>query len=256
MKNTISPPKAKKSPKNLIAHNDVRIDNYYWLNDRENQEVLDYLHAENDYTKSMMKHTEKLQKQLFEEMKSRIKEDDQSVPFKLNGYWYITKFEKGKDYPIYSRKKETLDAEEELLFDCNEMAKKYTYFSLGSISVSPDNTLAAFSTDTVSRRQYKIQIKNLVTGEIYSEEILNTTGSVTWANDNITLFYARKDEMTLRSHKIFKHKLHTKVEEDVEVYHETDETFNSFVYKTKSKKYIIIGSSSTLTSEYRILNAD
>src|SRR5690554_534514 len=113
----------------------------------------------------------------------------------------ITKFEKGKDYPIYSRKKETLDAPEELLFDCNEMAKNHAYFSLGSIAISPDNTLAAFSTDTVSRRQYKIQIKNLVTGEIYPEKILNTTGSVTWANDNATLFYTRKDKVTLRSYK-------------------------------------------------------
>lgn len=256
MKNNLFPPKAKKIPKKLEAHNDVRMDEFYWLNDRENQEVLNYLRAENDYTKSIMKHTEKLQEELFEEMKARIKEDDQSVPYKFNGYWYLTRFEKGKDYPIYSRKKETLDAPEELLFDCNEMAKEHTYFSLGSISISPDNTLAAFSTDTISRRQYKIQIKNLITGEIYSEEILNSTGSVTWANDNSTLFYARKDEVTLRSYKVFKHKLHTKVAEDVEVFHETDETFNTYVYKTKSRKYIIIGSSSTLTSEYRILNAD
>ena len=256
MKNNVFPPRAKKVPKELKLHNDIRIDNYYWLNDRDDQEVLDYLQAENRYTKSMMKHTERLQAQLFEEMKGRIKEDDQSVPYKLNGYWYISKFEKGKDYPIYSRKKETLDAPEELLFDCNEMAKTHTYFSLGSISISPNNTLAAFSTDIVSRRQYNIQIKNLITGEIYSEKILNSTGGVTWANDNATLFYVRKDDVTLRSHKIFRHKLHTNVEEDVEVYHETDEAFNAFVYKEKSKKYIVIGSSSTLTSEYRILNAD
>ncbi|MCX7549767.1 S9 family peptidase [Xanthomarina sp. F2636L] len=256
MKNNIFPPKAKKIPKNLVAHDDVRIDNYYWLNDRENQEVLDYLHAENNYTKRIMKHTEPLQEQLFEEMKARIKEDDQSVPYKFNGYWYITRFEKGKDYPIYARKKDTLDAPEELLFDCNDMAKEHSYFSLGSISISLDNKLAAFSTDTVSRRQYTVQIKNLVTGEIYPEKILNTTGSVTWANDNETVFYSRKDELTLRSNSVFKHKLHTKVEEDIEVFHETDETFNTFVYKTKSRKYIVIGSSSTLTSEYRILNAD
>ncbi|EMQ94116.1 Protease II [Xanthomarina gelatinilytica] len=256
MKNKIFPPKAKKIPKTLVAHDDVRIDNYYWLNDRENQEVLDYLHAENKYTKQMMKHTEAFQEKLFEEMKARIKEDDQSVPYKFNGYWYITRFEKGKDYPIYSRKKETLEAPEELLFDCNEMAKNHAYFKLGSISISPDNSLAAFSTDTVSRRQYIIQVKNLITGEIYPEKIKNTTGSVTWANDNQTLFYSRKDKVTLRSNSICKHKLHTKVTEDVEVYHEEDETFNTFVYKTKSRKYIVIGSSSTLTSEYRILNAD
>ena len=256
MKNTNFPPKAKKVPKKLVAHKDVRIDNYYWLNNREDQEVLDYLNAENSYTKQKMKHTEGFQKELFEEMKARIKEDDQSVPYKLNGYWYFTRFEKGKDYPIYTRKKESLEAPEELLFDCNVMAKEHAYFNLGSISISPDNTLAAFTTDVVSRRQYTIQIKNLVTGEIYSEKILNSTGSVTWANDNETVFYSRKDELTLRSYKIFRHKLHTLAEEDIEVYHETDETFNTFVYKTKSRKYIVIGSSSTLTSEYRILNAN
>jgi len=249
-------PKAKKVPKKLIAHNDVRIDKYYWLNDREDQEVLDYLNTENKFTKGKMAHTEHFQKELFEEMKARIKEDDQSVPYKLNGYWYLTRFEKGKDYPIYTRKKESLEAPEELLFDCNVMAKEHTYFNLGSISISPDNTLAAFTADVVSRRQYTIQIKNLVTGKIYSEKILNSTGSVTWANDNKTIFYSRKDELTLRSHKIYRHKLHTLVEEDTEVFHETDETYNTFVYKTKSRKYIVIGSSSTLTSEYRILNAN
>lgn len=256
MKKTNQFPIAKKVPKVLTIHNDNRIDNYYWLNNRENQEVINYLNAENDYTKSIMVHTEKFQKVLFEEMKGRIKEDDTSVPYKLNGYWYITKYEVGKDYPIYARKKDTLDADEEILFDCNIMAKDHAYFSLGGISISPDNTLAAFSTDTVSRRQFTIQIKNLVTGKVYSDKILNTTGSVTWANDNKTLFYAMKDEVTLRSHKIFKHKLNANSEADVEVYHEADETFNTFIYKSKSKKYLIIGSSSTLSSEYRFVNAD
>ncbi|KJD32945.1 protease 2 [Tamlana nanhaiensis] len=256
MKKDIQAPVAKKIAKSLQIHNDVRIDNYYWLNERENPEVINYLNAENDYTKSMMAHTEDFQKQLFEEMKGRIKEDDATVPYKLNGYWYITRFETGKDYPIYLRKKETLDAPEEILFDCNVLAKDHAYFNLGSISISPDNTMAAFSTDTVSRRQYNIQIKNLVTGEILDDKILNTTGRATWANNNKTLFYTRKDEVTLRSHKIYKHKLGENVADDQEVFYETDETYNTFVYKTKSKKYIIIGSSSTLTTEYRILNAD
>ncbi|MCL4121845.1 UNVERIFIED_CONTAM: hypothetical protein GTU68_022412 [Idotea baltica] len=136
------------------------------------------------------------------------------------------------------------------------MSKGHTYFKLGGIAISSDNTLAAFSQDTVSRRQYTIKVKNLITGEIYSEEIKNTTGGVTWANDNKTLFYTRKDEITLRSCKVFKHKLSTKVEADIEIFHEKDETFNTFVYKTKSKKYLVIGSSSTLTTEYRILNAN
>lgn len=254
--NEVAMPSAKKISKTLEIHNDVRIDNYYWLNNRENPEVIEYLNAENAYTKAMMEHTEGFQKDLFEEMKGRIKEDDSSLPYKLNGYWYITRYETGKDYPIYLRKKESLEAEEEILFDCNEMAKNESYFSLGGISISPDNKMAAFSTDTVSRRQYTVQIKNLETGEILSDKILNTTGSATWANDNKTLFYTMKDAVTLRSHKIFKHKLHSDSKADIEVYQEADETFNTFVYKTKSKKYIVIGSSSTLSSEYQILSAD
>ena len=254
--NEVAIPSAKKISKTLEIHNDVRIDNYYWLNDREKPEVIDYLNVENNYTKALLAHTEGFQKDLFEEMKGRIKEDDSSLPYKLNGYWYITRYETGKDYPIYLRKKGSLDAEEEILFDCNEMAKDQSYFSLGGISISPDNKMAAFSTDTVSRRQYTVQIKNLETGEILADKILNTTGSATWANDNKTLFYTMKDAVTLRSHKIFKHKLDTDSKDDIEVYHEADETFNTFVYKTKSKKYIVIGSSSTLSSEYQILSAD
>ena len=249
-------PKAKKIKKELTIHNDVRVDNYYWLNQREDKDVLDYLHAENDYTNAVLKSTESFQKSLFEEMKSRIKEDDQSVPYKFNGYWYITKFEQGKDYPIYTRKKETLDAEEEILFDCNQMAKGYSYFKLGGFSVSEDNTLVSFSIDTVSRRQYTIKIKNLITGEILDDTIENTTGSSTWASDNKTIFYAKKDEVTLRSDKIFSHKIGEKVEDDRLIFIEEDETFHTYVYKSKSRKYLIIGSSSTQTSEYQILPAN
>ena len=232
--NLDNPPVAIKKPKKLTKHNDVRIDNYYWLNDKENPEVIDYLTAENAYTKQVMQHTEAFQKDLFEEMKGRIKEDDTSVPYKLNGYWYITRFQKGQDYPIYSRKKETLDAPEEILFDCNDMAKGLAYFNLGSIAISPDNKLVSYSIDTVGRRQYTIQIKNLFTGEIYSDKILNTTGSSTWANDNKTLFYSVNEEVTLRSHKIFKHKLHSG-DQDIEVYYEADETFNTFVTNQNQK---------------------
>ncbi|WP_299381442.1 S9 family peptidase [uncultured Lacinutrix sp.] len=253
---TVNAPVAKKIKKSLEKHNDIRIDNYFWMNDREDKNVIDHLNAENSYTKSVLKHTESFQKDLFEEMKGRIKEDDTSVPYKLNGYWYVTKFEKGKDYPIYTRRKENIDAAEEIIFDCNEMAKEHAYFKLGGISISPDNKMASFAVDTVSRRQYTLQIKDLTTGEIFSDKIENTTGSSTWANDNKTLFYTKKDEVTLRSDKIYKHKLYTEEEKDVLVFNETDDTFNSFVYKTKSKKYIVIGSSSTLTSEYRILNAN
>lgn len=257
MTNTdIKPPVAQKKPKTLSIHNDDRIDNYYWMNDRENPEVIDYLNAENKYYEKSTAHTKDFQNNLFEEMKSRIKEDDTSVPYKLNGYWYQVKYEKGKDYPIYTRRKGTMDAEEEILFDCNSMAEGHAYFNLGGVSVSPDNTYASFGVDTVSRRKYTIQIKNLNTGEILPEKIETTTGGSTWANDNKTLFYTRKDEQTLRSNQIFKHKLGESPENDQLVFEEKDETFNTYVYKTKSKEYIIIGSSSTMSDEYQILDAN
>jgi oligopeptidase B len=249
-------PIAKKQPKKLEMHGDVRIDDYYWLNERENGEVIAYLNEENAYTKTVMSHTEDFQKSLFEEMKARIKEDDSSVPYKFNGYWYITRFEKGQDYPIYTRKKETLEAKEEILFDCNKMAEGCTYFKLGSFSVSEDNTKVAFTVDKISRRQYTLQIKDLKTNEVFSDKIENTTGSSTWANDNKTLFYTKKDAVTLRSDKIYKHKLYTDEKEDVLVYFEKDETFNTFIYKSKSRNYLIIGSSSTTTSEFQFVNAN
>ncbi len=249
-------PLVKKVPVKLEKHGDVRTDDYFWLRERENPEVLDYLTRENIYNDEMTAHTKELQENLFQEVKNRIKEDDSSVPYKLNGYWYITRFEKGKDYPIYSRKKETLDAPEEILFDVNEMAKGHDYYRLSGLSVSPDNKLISYAVDTVSRRKYTIYIKNLETGEIYLEKIKNTTGGATWANDNKALFYARKDEETLRSNKIYKHRLGTKSKEDELIFFEEDETFHTYVYKSKSQRYIIIGSDSTLTSEYRFIAAD
>ncbi|MFD2098744.1 S9 family peptidase [Flagellimonas iocasae] len=252
----IQPPVAKKIPTQLEKHGDVRIDDYYWMNDREDQAVIDYLNAENDYYQKMTAHTKKFQENLFLEMKSRIKEVDSSVPYKLDGYWYINRYEEGREYPIYSRKKDSLDAAEEIMFDCNEMAEGHEFFNLKGISISPDNTLASFGTDTISRRQYNIQIKNLRTGEIYPDIIENTTGSSVWANDGKTLFYAKKDPVTLRSDKIYKHVLGTSSSDDALVFHEKDSTYNTFVYKTKSRKFIVIGSVSTLTSEYRTLNAD
>jgi|TARA_R100000479_G_scaffold130736_1_gene68738 oligopeptidase B len=252
----ITPPKATKIAKNLEMHGDTRVDNYYWLNDRENEEVIDYLERENDYYEKMTKHTKNFQKDLFEEMKSRIKEDDESVPYFYNGYYYITRFETGNDYPIYSRKKGSLSAEEEILFNVNDMAKDHPYYNLRGINVSPDNKWVAFGVDTVSRRQYKLHIKNLETGEISSETIENTTGGSTWANDNETLFYTRKDPQTLRSNEIYRHTRGTEATNDELVYTEEDDTFITYIYKTKSDKYLVIGSNSTLTSEYQILEAD
>lgn len=249
-------PVAKKIPKKLITHNDIRIDNYYWLNDRENPEVIKYLEEENAYTKEQMKSTDLLQKKLFEEMKSRIKEDDESVPYKFNQYWYITKYIKGGEYPLYIRKKDSLEAKEEIMFDVNEMAKGHKFYQIGSVSVSPDNTMACYSVDTVSRRIYIIQIKNLVTGEILSDELKDTTGNVVWANDNRTIFYSVQDPKTLRSSKIYKHILGTSQKEDLLIFEEQDETFNVYVTKTKSLQYIVIASGSTLTDEYRFIPAD
>ncbi len=251
-----NPPKAKIIPTTLEKFDDIRIDNYFWLNDRENPEVIDYLNKENDYYKEMTAHTNDLQKELFEEMKSRIREDDQSVPYLYNGYYYITRFETGSDYPIYSRKKGSLSSNEEIMFNCNELAKEHKYFKLGGLSVSSDNQYIAFALDTIGRRIYTIQIKNLVTGEIFSDKIENTSGDSTWANDNSTLFYTRQDEKTLRSDKVYKHKLNTDSANDSLVYFEKDDTFSVEVTKEKSKKYIVISSSSTMTTEFRTLLAD
>lgn len=252
----IDRPRAKKVPHKLEIHQDIRIDDYFWLKDKENPEVIAYLEQENAYYNALTAHTKDFQESLFNEMKSRIKEDDSSVPYMHNGYWYYTRYEIGKEYPIYARRKGTEDAPAITLFDCNKMAEGHEYFNLGGVAISPDNTLATFGIDTVSRRQYVLQIKNLLTGEVFPDRIENTTGGAVWAQDSKTLFYTLKDPVTLRSDKIYKHILGTSMEDDELVYQEKDDTFSTFIYRTKSKKYIVIGSTSTLTSEYRILKAD
>ena len=254
--NKISAPIADKIEKKLTIHNDVRIDNYYWLNDKENPKVIDYLNAENNYYNIKTAHTKQFQEDLFEEMKSRIKEDDESVPYKKNNYYYTTRFETGKQYPIYSRRKESLEAVEEIMFEVNALANGYTYYKLSGLSVSPNNKYVAFGVDTVGRRQYTLQFKDLETGEIFPEKIENTTGGAAWATDNKTVFYAQKNPTTLRSEKIFRHILGTDPALDVEVFHEEEESFSTYVYRTKSDKYLVIGSHSTVSTEYRILAAD
>lgn len=256
MPENIKPPFVKIIPKILEKFGHERIDNYFWLNDRENPEVIDYLNKENEYYQKMTAHTKDFQKDLFEEMKGRIKEDDESVPYLYNGYYYITRFETGKDYPVYSRKKESLTAKEEIMFDCNELAKGHSFFQLGGLSVSPDNKFSAFAVDTIGRRIYTLKVKNLETGAILEDKIENTSGGGTWANDNKTIFYTRQDKVTLRSDKVFRHKLGTDSASDVLVFNEKDDTFNVDVSKEKSKKYIVISSSSTLTTESRTLLAD
>ena len=254
--NTIEAPRADKIDKVIEKHEDIRVDPYYWMNDRENPEVIDYLERENAYFEAVMEKTNGLQEDLFKEMKARIKEDDTSVPYFYNGYYYITRYETGKDYPIYTRRKESMKSDEEVLFDVNEMAKDYAYYHLRGISISPDNKWAAYAVDTLSRRNYIIHVKNLETGEVIEDAIPQTTGTSTWGNDNKTLFYARKDAQSLRPNQIYRHSIGERVEDDELLYTEEDETYVTYVYKTRSRNYIVIGSSSTLSDEFRILDAN
>ena len=250
-----TPPKAAIRPHAMTMHDHTRIDNYYWLNERENPEVLAYLEAENQYADACLKHTEPLQEQLFKEITSRIKQDDNSVPVKIRDYYHYTRYEEGKEYPIYCRKKHNLEAPEEILLDCNALAEGYAFFDVGEVSLSEDDCLLAYSVDTVSRRIYTVYVKDLETGELVGEPINGTSGNVVWASDNKTLFYGVKDE-TLRPCKIMRHRLGTSPSDDMEVYRETDETFVCYISKTKSRKYLIINSDSTLSSECRILESD
>jgi len=249
------PPKAAKIKKELVAHGHTRVDNYYWLNDREDPNVISYLEEENAYTEAVMKHTEEFQEKLFDEIVGRIKQTDESVPYKRNGYFYYTRYEEGKEYPIYCRKKENMEATEEIMLNVNEMAEGFDYYSVAGLNVSPNNKMLAFGVDTVSRRQYSIHYKNLETGEILGHKIPNTTGGGAWANDNQTYFYAIKDA-SLRAFKILKHNIFKSSNDDVLVFHEDDDTYSTFVYNSKSRDYIFIGSGSTLSTEFRFLDAD
>lgn len=260
-------PIAAKKDKILKSHNKVRNDPYYWMRltdeqkndktpDAHTQEVLDYLNAENDYTGALLSHTEKFQEKLFDEIVGRIKQTDMSVPYKKNGYYYFTKYEEGKEYPIYGRKENSLEDAEQIMLDGNALASAYDYYAIGGRSVSPDNKLLAYGEDTLSRRIYTLKFKDLTSGEMLDDIIPGTTGSAVWANDNKTIFYTVKDPETLRSYKIMKHVIGSAVSSDVEMFSEDDDTYYSGVYKTKSQKYIVIYSSHTLSSEYRILAAD
>lgn len=245
-------PKAKKIEKVIEMHGDRRVDPYYWLNQRENPEVISYLEDENAYCDFQMKDTEDFQQLLFDEMKARYKEDDESLPYFFNGYWYITRFETGKEYPIFSRKFQTLENEEEILLDVNILAEGQDFLEVGSVAVSPDNTLMGYSADETGRRIYSITFKNLETGEIFGDVIQNTTGKIVWANDNQHVFYIRKDE-SLRAFQVYRHVLGTNPDDDVLIFHEEDETFDVSIFKTKSLEYIFIASSSTISDEMRFI---
>jgi oligopeptidase B len=264
----VKPPIAEKQPFEIVTHGDTRIDNYYWMRlsdeqknatepDEQTKKVVAYLEAENAYTKGTMAHTEALQTKLFEEMKGRIKEADQSVPVKDNGYWYYTRFELGQDYAYYCRKKESLETgKEEVLIDGPAMAKDKAYWSLGGFQISEDNKWMVYGIDEVSRRIYTLFIKNIETGEVLAEKLEGTTGSTAWAADNKTIFYGKKDPTTLRDNQVWRHVVGTDQSKDVLVYTEADEEFSCFVYKTKSSAFLVIGSNQTLSNEYRVLEAN
>ncbi len=260
----VKPPVADKVAKELTGN---RIDNYYWMKlsdeqknatqkDEQTQKVVNYLTSENDYLKTNLKHTEGLQKKVYDEIIGRIKQTDESVPYKDNGYWYYTRFEQGAEYPIYCRKKGTLQGTEEILLNVNDMAKGHDYYSITGLSVSEDNNLLAYAEDSVSRRRYTVYVKDLRTGKLVEEPVPNTEGQVTWANDNKTYFYTKKDSATLRSRWIIKHKVGTTYKNDPIVSEEKDETFYTGIYKTKSNKFLVIWAGSTLTNHYQVLDAN
>ncbi|MCB9246997.1 MAG: S9 family peptidase [Flavobacteriales bacterium] len=253
-KNAAPIPVCPKIDYTHTLHGDTRPDPYYWLRERENPEVRNYLEAENAYQAAVMADTEPLQEKLYAEMLGRIKQDDESVPYFLRGYWYYTRYTEGKEYPIFCRRKESMEAAEEVMLNVNEMAEGYAYYQVGGLSVSEDNEWLAFGVDTVSRRIYTIYFKNLKTGEIHNNHIEGTTGSTVWSADSATVFYTTKDDQTLRSNRIFRFHLPTGAKELV--FEEKDETFYAHIHKTKSRKFLVIGSTSTLTSEYRILEAN
>ena len=267
----MKPPVAKKNPYKTTLHGQERIDNYHWIRltdeqklakniegwpDDQTMQVVDYIKKENEYTQTQLRHTKNLQKKLYSEIISRIKKDDVSVPYLDNDYWYYTRYEKGKEYPIYCRKRESLENPEEVMINVNDWAKGHDYFSLTNLSVSPNNKFLAFGVDTLSRRIYTIKIKDLQTGELLMDEIHGTEDAVAWANDNATFFYTVKNEITLLSEHIDRHKLGTLQTDDVRVYTEKDDSFYIGVGRSKSDKYIIIYNSSTLISDYYILNAN
>lgn len=249
-------PIAKKLAHQFNEHGTIRTDNYFWLREKTNQAVLDYVDAENDYTTHCLKETESLQNDLFHEMKGRIKEDDSSVPYFKNGYWYYTRFEEGSEHAIYCRKKDSSDNSEEILLDENVLAKDHPYYEIVSLAISPDNKTLAYGEDITGRRIYQIQFKNLDTGKNYRDIIESTSSDLAWMNDSKTLFYSIKEEETLRPFQVKKHVLNTPSDNDEIIFTENDDTFITGVSKDKLGRFIFIGSWSTLTTEYQILDLE
>lgn len=255
--NGLVAPLAKKKPFPMTIHNHTRIDDYYWLNNRENPEVIDYLNAENTYTEKVMAPIASQKESLFEEMKARIKEKDESVPYKDGSYFYYSKYVEGGEYPVYCRKHKTLDAPEEIMLDGNEMAKGKTYFQIGGFEVSDNEDILAYGEDTISRRNYVLKFKNLKTGQIYPESIENTEGgSYAWADDNKTFFYVIRDQQTLLGNKVYRHILGTDPKSDVLVFEEKNNQYYMGIGRMKSKKYIAIFSEQNgIATEYQLIKA-
>ena len=260
-------PKATKKPYEMTEHGNTRIDNFYWMRltddqksgkkyDNQTTEVVEYIEDENSYLESNLSHTKNFQNNLFEEIVGRIEKDDESVPYFDNGYFYYSRYESGKEYAIHCRKKGSLDGQEEILLDENILADGFDYFAIGGRRVSPDNKWLAYGVDTLSRRIYEIHFKNLETGEVLETTIPNSSYGIAWANDNKTVFYTSKNEITLLGEKIWRHKMGSKSSNDKLIYFEKDDTFYTGVYRSKSGKFIIIYHQSTLVSDYQILNAD
>lgn len=257
----IKPPVAEKQDHVRTIHGDSVNDPYYWMIDyfkkgKDSTKVVNYLTEENNYWEAMMKDTEPFREKLYQEMRARIKEKDESVPVFRNGYYYYTRTEEGKQYFKYARKKGSLKAPEELLLDVDKMAEGHAYYAASGFSISPDNNKMIFGVDDVSRRQYKLYLKDLKTGKITDLNIKNTTGSATWANDNKTIFYTAKNPETLLSEKIMRHVIGTDPKNDAVVYHEKDNTNYIGQFKSKNQKYILISSSATTSSEIRFISAD
>ena len=252
----LNPPIARTIPVTLERHGRARVDPYYWLSERDNPDVLAYLEAENDYARAVMAHRATFEETLFEEIKGRIKQTDLSVPYKLDDYYYYARYEEGKEYSLYCRKRETLEAEEEIMLDVNVLAEGHEFFAIGGMAVSAAQDLLAYAFDTQGRRIYTVRYKNLTTGESLDDVLEHVTGSVAWANDNKTLFYGKQDPQTLRARQVFRHRLGCDPSSDDLVFEEQDETFSTTVFKTKSKQYLMIASYQTVSTEYRYLSAD
>ena len=262
-----SPPMATPQDSVLTIHGDTRVDPYFWMRltdeqkraarpDEQTQRVIQYLEDENAYTKTVMQDTEALQAQLYDEIVGRIKPTDASVPYFKNGYWYYTRYEDGKEYPIYARKQGSLDAEEEVILNTNERAEGHDYYHAWGLSVSPDNKLLAFSEDTLSRRVYTVRFKNLATGELLTDQLPNAQGDGAWADDNVSYFYTTKDTVSLLSSKIWQHRLGDSPANDDLKYEEEDPSFYIGVDKSTSDEYIVIWHQSTLANDYHLLKAD